>query len=116
LRRCWLGRHRSAFCHPGAAYTVTTIGAVVLPPVADLVPAHAAAVLDALAPWPTGGQLPNFGASADPERLARCYDEVPCTGWPNGMTRPACCASVRSPDIRCSPEKASEHPIWMHRD
>jgi hypothetical protein len=77
LRRCWLGRHRSAFCHPGAAYTVTTIGAVVLPPVADLVPAHAAAVLDALAPWPTGGQLPNFGASADPERLARCYDEVP---------------------------------------
>lgn len=72
------GRHRSAFCHPGAAYMVTTIGAAGgYPPEngADLVPAQAAAVLDALAPWSTGGQLPNFGAWADAERLARCYDE-----------------------------------------
>ncbi len=67
-------RHRSAFCHRDAAFTVTTIGALV-PPIAEMVPAHAAAVVQALAPWSTGGQLPNFAASADPARLARCYDE-----------------------------------------
>ncbi|MCV7227064.1 FAD-binding oxidoreductase [Mycolicibacterium komossense] len=67
-------QHRSAFCHRGAAFALTTIGALV-PPIADLVPANAAAIIDALAPWSTGGQLPNFAASSDPERLARCYDE-----------------------------------------
>jgi FAD binding domain len=67
-------RHRSAFCHRDAAYTLSTIGALVLP-IAELVPAHAAAVVDALAPWSTGGQLPNFGPPADPARLTQCYDE-----------------------------------------
>ena len=69
------GRHRSAFGHRDVAYTPVTTTGVQVPPVADLVPAQAAAVLDALAPWSTGGQLSNFGAWADAERLARCYDE-----------------------------------------
>ena len=60
-------KHRSAFCHRGAAFAVTTIGALV-PPIAELVAPHAVAVMSALAPWSTGGQLPNFAAAAGPER------------------------------------------------
>lgn len=67
-------KHRSAFCHRDAAFTLSTIGALV-PPIADLVAPHGAAVMSALAPWSTGGQLPNFAAAAGQERLARCYDE-----------------------------------------
>jgi hypothetical protein len=40
------GRHRSAFCHCDAAYTVTTVGALV-PPVADLARARWLAALAA---------------------------------------------------------------------
>ncbi len=36
---------------------------------------HARAVIGAVAPWSTGGQLPNFAPASDPARLARCYDE-----------------------------------------
>lgn len=68
------GAHRSAFCHRDAAYSLLAVG-VLAPPVADAVPGHAAALVDALAPWSTGGVLPNFAASADPVRNARCYDE-----------------------------------------
>lgn len=68
------GRHRSAFCHRDAAFALTTIGALA-PEIAELVPAHAAAVVAAVAPWATGGALPNFAASGAAERLARCYDE-----------------------------------------
>ncbi|MET0704687.1 MAG: FAD-binding oxidoreductase [Mycobacterium sp.] len=67
-------RHRSAFCHRDAAFALTIIG-VLVPPIAEVVPAHGATVLAAAAPWATGGQLPNFAAAADPARLARCYDE-----------------------------------------
>jgi FAD/FMN-containing dehydrogenase len=67
-------RHRSAFCHRDAAFSVTTIGALV-PELADALPAHARAVLAAVAPWSTGWQLPNFAPASDPARLARCYDE-----------------------------------------
>ena len=67
-------RHRSALCHRDAAFALTTIGALV-PPVAELVPQHAATVLEAMAPWSTGGQLPNFGAATDPQRAARVYTE-----------------------------------------
>lgn len=67
-------RHRSALCHRDAAFALTTIGALV-PPVAGLVPQHAAAVLGAMAPWSTGGQLPNFAPSTDPGRTARAYAE-----------------------------------------
>jgi hypothetical protein len=67
-------QHRSAFCHRDAAFALTTIGALA-PEIAEMVPGHAARVLEAVAPWSTGGALPNFGPAATPERLARCYDE-----------------------------------------
>ncbi|MHC9293302.1 FAD-binding oxidoreductase [Mycobacterium sp. LTG2003] len=67
-------RHRSAFCHRDAAYAVTIIG-VPVPPVADEVRGQAQALVAALAPWSTGGQLPNFAPSHDAGRAARVYDE-----------------------------------------
>lgn len=67
-------RHRSAFCHRDAAFSLMVAG-VLAPPVADAVVAHAGAIEQAIAPWATGGTLPNFTATADPERIARCYDE-----------------------------------------
>ncbi|MCK0174670.1 FAD-binding oxidoreductase [Mycolicibacterium sp. F2034L] len=67
-------RHRSALCHRDAGFALTTIGALV-PPVAEMVPQHAAAVLAAMAPWSTGGQLPNFAPAADAQRAARVYTE-----------------------------------------
>jgi FAD/FMN-containing dehydrogenase len=66
--------HRSAFCHRDAGWSVLAIG-VLAPPVAAAVPAHGAAVVAAVAPWSTGGVLPNFAPSADPELNARAYDE-----------------------------------------
>jgi hypothetical protein len=65
-------RHRSAFCHRDAAFTLLTIGVPVPDPAA--VAADSRRVLDAAAPWSTGGYLPNFGVGADPDRIARCYD------------------------------------------
>ena len=66
--------HSSAFCHRNAAYAVTTIG-VLAELAAELVPAQASALGRALAPWSTGGLMPNFAPSADPARAARVYDE-----------------------------------------
>ncbi|CAN5454300.1 FAD-binding oxidoreductase [soil metagenome] len=66
--------HRSAFCHREAAFTLATIGALV-PEIAALVPVHASQLIAAVAPWSTGGELPNFAPGATQERLARCYDE-----------------------------------------
>ncbi|AQA01378.1 FAD-linked oxidase [Mycobacterium sp. MS1601] len=66
--------HRSAFCHRDAAFALATIGALA-PEIAGLVPAHAATVIAAVAPWSTGGALPNFAPATGQERLARCYDE-----------------------------------------
>lgn len=66
--------HRSAFCHRQAAYAVTIIG-VPMGPAAELVPAQAGALARALAPWSTGGLLPNFAPAANAERMARVYDE-----------------------------------------
>jgi hypothetical protein len=68
------GAIRSAFCHRGAALNLAVIG-VLAPPIADVVPGHAASVIAAVAPWATGGVLPNFAPSADPAVNARCYDE-----------------------------------------
>ena len=46
----------------------------VLPPlVVESVIGHAADLVTALAPWSTGGQMPNFAVSGDPGRPARCY-------------------------------------------
>ncbi len=42
---------------------------------AAAVEAHAAAVIDAMAPWSRGRQLPNFAPASDAGRLARCYDD-----------------------------------------
>jgi hypothetical protein len=67
-------RHRSAFCHRNAAYALSVIG-VLAPQAGEGVVGHAAALVDALTSWSTGGQMPNFAPSTDPARPARCYDE-----------------------------------------
>ncbi|GAB2637504.1 FAD-binding oxidoreductase [Prescottella soli] len=67
-------RHRSAFCHRGASFALMVVG-VLAPPLAEAVVEHARVVAQAVATWVTGGALPNFAASADPERIARSYDE-----------------------------------------
>ncbi|MGB3483097.1 MAG: FAD-binding oxidoreductase [Mycobacterium sp.] len=66
-------RHGSAFCHRDAAFALSTIG-VLAPEIAALVPEHASAVVEAVAPWSNGGALPNFASAPDSARLARCYD------------------------------------------
>jgi hypothetical protein len=66
--------HRSAFCHRDAGFALATIGALA-PEIAELVPGHAARVIEAMAPWSTGGALPNFAPATGAARLARCYDE-----------------------------------------
>lgn len=67
-------RHRSAFCHRNAACSLSVIG-VLVPPAAEAVVSHAAELVAAVAPWSTGGQMPNFAASDDPQRPSRCYNE-----------------------------------------
>jgi FAD/FMN-containing dehydrogenase len=67
-------QHRSAFCHRDAAFSLAVIGALV-PEIADVTIQHAAAVTQALAPWATGGQMPNFAPSYDPGRPSRVYTE-----------------------------------------
>ncbi|UXA19386.1 FAD-binding oxidoreductase [Mycobacterium sp. SMC-4] len=66
-------QHRSAFCHRDAAYSLAVIGALV-PEIAGVVVDHARAVTTAVAPWATGGQMPNFAPSYDPARPARLYN------------------------------------------
>ena len=66
-------RYRSAFCHRDAAYALSVIG-VLAPAGGEAVAVHAAALVGAVAPWATGGQMPNFAASADPSRPGRCYN------------------------------------------
>jgi hypothetical protein len=63
----------SALCHRDAAYLLNVIG-VPAGPHAEAVVPHGAQVRAALAPWATGGLLPNFAAGTGPERLARSYD------------------------------------------
>jgi len=65
----------SAVCHRDAAYCLELVG-VLVPPLAEALAAHARVVAEAVAPWDTGGVLPNFGAHAGAEGVARCYDEV----------------------------------------
>lgn len=68
------GRHRSAFCHRDAAYSLLVVG-VLAPEIAAHVPEHQQQVIDAIGPWTHGGRLPNFSASSTPETIARCYDD-----------------------------------------
>ncbi|MDN4518659.1 MULTISPECIES: FAD-binding oxidoreductase [Mycolicibacterium] len=65
-------QHRSAFCHRDAAFSLAVIGAPT-PENAAMVAEHARAVTGAVAPWATGGQMPNFAPSYDPARPARAY-------------------------------------------
>ena len=65
----------SALCHRDAAYVLNVIGVPVGPGAEAVVP-HGQSVRTALAPWATGGLLPNFAAGTGPERLARSYDPV----------------------------------------
>lgn len=67
-------RHRSAFCHRDADFALMVVGALV-PPSADAVVGHAHDIDRALSQWTTGGSLPNFTPSADPDRIARTYDD-----------------------------------------
>ena len=63
--------HPSAFCHRDAKFSVLTIG-VLAPDIADAVVGHAGVLSAALAPYATGGVLPNFAPAA---RGVRRYDD-----------------------------------------
>jgi hypothetical protein len=65
--------HPDVLCQRAGGFNLAVIGAMV-PPVADVVPAHAAEVRAALAPWATGGAQPNFASGTGADRLARSYD------------------------------------------
>jgi hypothetical protein len=66
--------HASALCHRDAPYSFLTIG-VPAGPEAERVVANADAIGEAIAPWATGGSLPNFAASDDPRDVSRTYDQ-----------------------------------------
>jgi FAD/FMN-containing dehydrogenase len=63
------GEHESAFCARGTAYALLTVGIAGTPGVEE----HAAAVLDAMAPWTGGYRMPNFTFS--PADYLDAYDE-----------------------------------------
>ena len=63
------GDHESAFDSRDAAYSLLTVGIAGTPGVE----AHAAAILDALAPWTGGHRMPNF--TFDPREYVDAYDE-----------------------------------------
>lgn len=67
------GEHPDAVSYRDAAFSLILIG-IGVPPVVEPTRANAAAILGALAPWCTGGLLPNFAASEDPAVIARKYD------------------------------------------
>lgn len=64
------GEHPSAFASRAAAYSLLIVGISEIPGVED----HAAAILDAMAPWIGGHRLPNF--TFTPEEYVDAYDEV----------------------------------------
>jgi hypothetical protein len=64
------GEHPSAFASRAAAYSLLIVGISEIPGVED----HAAAILDAMAPWVGGHRLPNF--TFEPEQYVDAYDEV----------------------------------------
>lgn len=67
-------RQRSAFCHRDAAFALSTFGPATQPE-PSAVSEQAAALVAAMDPWSTGGQLANFAVSTDPGRPARVYTE-----------------------------------------
>jgi FAD/FMN-containing dehydrogenase len=64
------GEHPAAFASRAAAYSLLVVGISEIPGVED----HAAAVLEAMAPWVGGQRLPNF--TFTPEEYVDAYDEV----------------------------------------
>ncbi|MFM9262467.1 FAD-binding oxidoreductase [Rhodococcus sp. 5A-K4] len=67
-------KHRSAFCHRDASFALMVAG-VLVPPSADAVVGHSQRIDRVMEPWTTGRALPNFAPSADPDQIARTYDE-----------------------------------------
>jgi FAD/FMN-containing dehydrogenase len=64
------GDHPAAFASRDAAYSLLVVGIAEVPGVED----HAAAILDAMAPWVGSHRLPNF--TFTPEEYVDAYDEV----------------------------------------
>jgi FAD/FMN-containing dehydrogenase len=64
------GEHPAAFASRAAAYSLLVVGISEVPGVED----HAAAILEAMAPWTGGNRLPNF--TFTPEEYLDAYDEV----------------------------------------
>ena len=64
------GEHPAAFASRAASYSLLIVGISEIPGVED----HAAAILDAMAPWVGAHRLPNF--TFTPEEYADAYDEV----------------------------------------
>ena len=64
------GEHESAFSARSAAYALLAVGIAGTPGVEE----HAAAVLEAVAPWTGGHRMPNFTFA--PEDYADAYDEA----------------------------------------
>jgi FAD/FMN-containing dehydrogenase len=64
------GDHPAAFASRDAAYSLLVVGIAEVPGVED----HAAAILDAMAPWVGSHRLPNF--TFTPEEYVEAYDEV----------------------------------------
>ena len=58
-----------------AAFSLHTVGLAV-PPLREAVAAHGHAVVSALAPWSTGGLLPNFSPRADAAWYRSTYGEA----------------------------------------
>lgn len=65
----------AAFAHRDAAFTVHTVGLAV-PPVREAALAHDRVLLSALAPWSTGGRLPNFASRTDAAWYRSVYGEA----------------------------------------
>ncbi|PTR29038.1 FAD/FMN-containing dehydrogenase [Rhodococcus sp. OK519] len=61
---------RNAVAGRDAAFTLFTVG-ILAPPIADAVPGALESVVEAMAPWSTGGALLNFAGSADGAPAAR---------------------------------------------
>ncbi|MCS5734699.1 FAD-binding oxidoreductase [Herbiconiux daphne] len=64
----------SAFGEIDAAYTLLTVG-IAAGPAVDLSVTDGRGIHEALAPWATGRQLPNFAPADDAEHIRRIYDE-----------------------------------------
>lgn len=67
-------RGPSAMGHRDAAFTLLTIG-IAAGPLAPVTAADSAAILERMAPWSTGGAMPNFSSSTDPAEVRRSYPQ-----------------------------------------